>query len=417
MRGVNIFYFSLLLAVVSAKSYSKHKVLRVEVKDETDAKAISELENKYDFWTQIRIGHHVDIMASPDNLEDLHSFLKSLNIDFAVMIEDVQSLVELEKKASVKAKTKLWAGHNMDWTSYHALEDIYGWFDYLETTYDFCEKENIGQTFEGQDMIVMKVCKGGCGNKPAMWIDSGIHAREWIAPAVGTWMLNELVEKSADHPELLDNLDWYFLPSHNPDGYRKSRDDDRFWRKTTTQYDGDACQGTDANRNWDYHWGEEAGASTDSCSQTYRGPEAFSEVEARNVRDYVLSLNGAVKYYQTLHSYSQLVLIPWGYTSDLAPGYDAMYDLAVKGNDALYETHGKYYEVGCIPCVLYTATGTSLDWALGVAEVPYVYSIELRDTGVNGFLLPPDQIIPNAEEVWAFHKVAAMGIIEEFGSK
>merc|ERR1711973_312659 len=224
MRGVNIFYFSLLLAVVTAKSYSKHKVLRVEVKDETDAKAISELENKYDFWTQIRIGHHVDIMASPDNLEDL------------------QPLVELEKKASVKAKTKLWAGHNMDWTSYHALEDIYGWFDYLETTYDFCEKENIGQTFEGQDMIVMKVCKGGCGNKPAMWIDSGIHAREWIAPAVGTWMLNELVEKSADHPELLDNLDWYFLPSHNPDGYRKSRDDDRFWRKTTTQYDGDACQ-------------------------------------------------------------------------------------------------------------------------------------------------------------------------------
>jgi len=44
-------------------------------------------------------------------------------------------------------------------------------------------KKNIGQTFEGQGMIVMKVCKGGCGNKPAMWIDSGIHAREWIAPA------------------------------------------------------------------------------------------------------------------------------------------------------------------------------------------------------------------------------------------
>merc|ERR1719384_318007 len=331
------------------------------------------------------------------------------------MVADVETLIQLEKIPAGNSSSRTSSLHSMDWTSYHPIEEIYEWFNYLETTFDFCETEIIGQTFEGQDMIVMKVCKGGCGNKPAMWIDSGIHAREWIAPAVGTWMLNELVEKSADHPELLDNLDWYFLPSHNPDGYRKSRDDDRFWRKTTTQYDGDACQGTDANRNWDYHWGEEAGASTDSCSQTYRGPEAFSEVEARNVRDYVLSLNGAVKYYQTLHSYSQLVLIPWGYTSDLAPGYDAMYDLAVKANDALYETHGKYYEVGCIPCVLYTATGTSLDWALGVAEVPYVYSIELRDTGVNGFLLPPDQIIPTAEETWAFHKVAAMGIIEEFG--
>ena len=41
----------------------------------------------------------------------------------------------------------------------------------------------------------------------------------------------------------------YFLPSHNPDGYRKSRDDDRMWRKTTTKYEGDSCQGTDANRS------------------------------------------------------------------------------------------------------------------------------------------------------------------------
>merc|ERR1719290_225960 len=414
MRGVNIFYFSLVLAVVSAKSYSNHKVLRVEVKDETDAKAISELENKYDFWTEIRIGHHVDIMASPDNLEDLRSLLKSLNIEFAIMIEDVQSLVELEMKASDRAKTKIWTGHNMDWTSYHALEDIYGWFDYLETTYDFCEKENIGQTFEGQDMIVMKVCKGGCGNKPIMWIDSGIHAREWIAPAVGTWMLNELVENDASHPELTEKLDWYFLPSHNPDGYHRSQTVDRLWRKTTTQYEGNACMGTDANRNWDYHWAD-AGASSDSCSQTYQGPEAFSEVEARNVRDYVMAHKDQIKFYQTLHSYSQLVLFPWGYTTDPAPGYDAMLDLGTRGNEALFAVHNKYYEVGCIPCVLYTASGTSLDWALGVAGIPYVYSIELRDTGTYGFLLPPSQIIPNAEEAWAFHVVAAQQIIQEFG--
>merc|ERR1711981_1001455 len=246
---------------------------------------------------------------------------------------------------------------------------------YLDQTFDFCEKEVIGQTHEGQDMIVMKVCKGGCGNKPAMWIDSGIHAREWISPATGTWMLNELVENDANHPELTDGLDWYFLPSHNPDGYRKSREDDRMWRKTTTKYDGDTCQGTDANRNWDFHWSE-TGASGDSCSQ--------------------------------------IILIPWGYTETPAPGYDAMYDLALRGYDALHAVHGEYYEVGCIPCVLYTAAGTSLDWALGVAHIPYVYSIELRDTGAYGFLLPPSEIIPTAEETWAFHKVAAEQMIAEF---
>ena len=57
-----------------------------------------------------------------------------------------------------------------------------------------------------------------------------------------------------------------------------------------------------------------------------------------------------------------------------------------------------------------------LDWALGVAEVPYVYSIELRDTGAYGFLLPPSEIIPNAEEAWAWHLVAAQQIIQEFSS-
>merc|ERR1711892_82937 len=97
------------------------------------------------------------------------------------------------------------------------------------------------------------------------------------------------------------------------------------------------------------------------------------------------------------------------------PGYDAMFDLGNRGNDALYNVHGKFYEVGCIPCVLYTAAGTSLDWALGVAGIPYVYSIELRDTGSYGFLLPADQIIPTAEEAWAWHEVAARQIIEEFG--
>ena len=68
--------------------------------------------------------------------------------------------------------------------------------------------ESIGQSYDGSDMIIAKVCKGGCGSKPAMWIDGGIHAREWISPAAVTWVLKELVENDADHSDLLENLDW-----------------------------------------------------------------------------------------------------------------------------------------------------------------------------------------------------------------
>ena len=42
------------------------------------------------------------------------------------------------------------------------------------------------------------------------------------------------------------------------------------------------------------------------------------------------------------------------------------------------------------------------------------YAMELRDTGNYGFILPPDQIIPTGEEVWAFHLTVARQIIQEF---
>merc|ERR1712080_199245 len=367
---------------------------------------------EFDFWTEVRVGHWVDVRTSPDTKQWLETFLQENGLSWTVMIEDIGVLMEEELIPA--APRNLSAGHNMDWTSYHSIEDIYGWFTYLESTCDFCETENIGQSYEGQEMIVMKVCKGGCGNKPAMWIDSGIHAREWISPATGTFMLNELVTNDLAHPSLTDNLDWYFLPVHNPDGYRMSRDEDRMWRKTTTLYPQDLCQGTDPNRNWDYHWSD-PGASSNSCSETYYGPEAFSEVECRNARDFVTAHKDQIKFYQTLHSYSQFILMPWGYTDTPCPGYDKMMDLAKRGNEALYAAHGKQYTPGCIPCILYVASGTSLDWALGVAGIPYVYSIELRDTGDQGFLLPPSEIIPTGEEVWAFHQVAAETIISEYG--
>lgn len=54
----------------------------------------------------------------------------------------------------------------------------------------------------------------------------GFHAREWIAPAVATYLIRELVENDADHPEYLDNLNVYVMPTGNPDGYEYTRAED-----------------------------------------------------------------------------------------------------------------------------------------------------------------------------------------------
>ena len=64
--------------------------------------------------------------------------------------------------------------------------------------------------------------------------------------------------------------------------------------------------------------------------------------------------------------------------------------------------------------MLYESSGGTLDYTLGELGIPYSYGMELRDQGLHGFLLPPDQIIPSGEEVWAFHMAVAREIIKEF---
>ncbi len=83
------------------------------------------------------------------------------------------------------------------------------------------------------------------------WV--GIHAREWISPAMATYLMNELIVKNAT--QYLDNLNIHILPSANPDGYMHSRDSDRLWRKTRSDTGSIlGCKGVDGNRNWDFHF-------------------------------------------------------------------------------------------------------------------------------------------------------------------
>jgi len=66
-----------------------------------------------------------------------------------------------------------------------------------------------------------------------------------------TYILNELVTKSGEYKELLDNFDFYIVTNVNPDGYAFTHSDNRLWRKTRSDSNSPLkCIGTDANRNW-----------------------------------------------------------------------------------------------------------------------------------------------------------------------
>lgn len=401
----------------SVTSYDGFKVLRVQVPDREAGDRLHKLGDEFaEFWSDLP-GHHADLMISPKDLDSVSEKLSRDGFEFSTMIHNVADLMRLERIASDDSRIAPNANHPMTWTAYHSTDDINAYLDYLQATYpDLVSLESIGKSYEGADMRVVKICKGGCGNKPAIWVDGGIHAREWISPATVTFMIHQLVEvQDPEESDLLDNLDWYILPQVNPDGYEHTRNNDRLWRKTRSK-NGGLCRGVDANRNYGYHF-DDGGSSDSACSDTYHGPSAFSEVENQNIRDFILAHNDKIKFFNTIHSYSQLILIPWGFTMTPPDNYDQLFSITTKANAALKAVHGKTYEVGCIPCLLYIASGGSMDWAMGEAGIPYAIAMELRDTGIYGFLLPAAQIIPTGEETWAFHKSVGRQMIEEFGGK
>lgn len=66
------------------------------------------------------------------------------------------------------------------------------------------------------------------------------------------------------------------------------------------------------------------GASDSPCSETYAGPAPNSEPEARAVSDFLLSTQGSWDLFWTLHTYGQLYMSPFGYTTVLPQNYDAL---------------------------------------------------------------------------------------------
>merc|ERR1711874_209987 len=231
---------------------------------------------------------------------------------------------------------------------------------------------------------------------------------------MATFIIDSLLKNETT---FIDDLNFHILPSANPDGYMYSREHDRMWRKTRSDYGSIfLCKGVDPNRNWDYHFAE-SGASNNKCTDTYHGPEAFSEVETRNIRDYVLALDPVPVLAECFHSYSQLYLWPYGYAYDAYPeNYEEIRDLAEEAVKALEAVHGTVFDP-INSADLYPASGASDDWyksprSEGGLGARFTYTVELRDTGTHGFILPENQIKPSGEELWEAERVVFKKMIE-----
>lgn len=412
-------------ALASQRRYDGYQVFEVNPKNKVSLEVLTKLRNErsdvYDFWTDPRnINRPVDIMVPPAFASTFINLMRTFEVDYKVKIADVEAMIEAGRKdiakPIIRKEPRLSrAGtprYSLNWESYSDLPAIEEFLAELSAAYpNLMTTTVVGQSYEGNNMNLVKISTGGTGKK-AIFVDGGIHAREWISPAYVTWLIHELVENYAAHPQYVDNIDWYIMPVINPDGYRYTfaANGDRLWRKTRKPNPDSPCIGTDMNRNFGFHW-DEGGSSDLPCGDTYNGGVAFSEIESQIVRDTILSVAPQTMVYLTVHSYGQYWLTPWGYTSDYPADYDQLYDLAVRAVDKLTALYGTQYTIGTSTNVLYVASGGSDDWAKGGAGIPYSYTVELRDTGRYGFELPATQILPNNAEMWEAFKVVAEDVM------
>jgi len=384
-----------LLAFASAeqegrRNYSGYQVLDVVPQNEHQVEFLQKLmlsDEFIDFWAEpSQVGKTVSMNLSPRQLRKVQVMFRKEGIQFEKSIDDVQHLLdpmwkELDDRKAAKG------GMVFDIENFNTLADIYAW---LATTAAACPAAincrvySAGNSANGNPINIFHISRAGSGRK-AYWIDSTIHAREWIAPATVLKTIDMLARRgNSNAVRLTDAYDWYIMPVMNPDGYAYTHTNDRLWRKNRRQTPGSVCIGTDLNRNFNFRWGTD-GVSHSPCSDIFCGASGGSEPETQAVQNELNRLGPNVLAMVTVHSYGNMWMFPWGNTVNFAgvtcqraADHDELMRVAVATANAIQQTYGTNWARGNSCEVIYETSGGTDDYAKGVSGIKYAFCPELR---------------------------------------
>ncbi|MFE6401811.1 M14 family metallopeptidase [Streptomyces alboflavus] len=264
-------------------------------------------------------------------------------------------------------------------------------------------KRVIGKSHQGRDIVAIKISDnvGTDEAEPEVLFTHHQHAREHLTVEMALYLMRELgAGYSTDDrvKKIVDSREIWIVPDLNPDGgeYDIASGSYRSWRKNRQPNAGSSNVGTDMNRNWNFKWGCCGGSSGSTGSETYRGPRAESAPEVKVVADFVRSrvVGGKqqIKAGIDFHTYSELILWPYGYTyADTAPG------LTQDDRDAFAAVGRKMAASnGYTPeqsSDLYITDGSIDDWLWGNQKIfGYTFEMYPRSAGGGGFY-PPDEVI------------------------
>jgi hypothetical protein len=221
------------------KSYEGYKVLDIVPHDQQTVDYLRALmlnDDSLDFWTEPSyVGRLVQLMIPPHRLSHVVRQLENHDIRFTVFRENVQEVLdpmwkEIDSRAGRRA---------FDINDFNTIDDINTYLNTLAATCRpgfSCQVVNVGNSFESRPINSFRFSKPGEPDRRTIYIDSTIHAREWISTSTNLMILDTLVRgTSSEALRMIDLYDWNIIPVINPDGYHYTWNSDRYWRITDDQ--------------------------------------------------------------------------------------------------------------------------------------------------------------------------------------
>jgi len=321
------------------------------------------------------------------------------NISYEIIHEDLEAFYVSRLTNDIESRD----------FEYGSMGGYYTWNEIVENLDELfedypnlvAEKISIGQTLEGRDIWALKMSDNpNIDEDEAEVLYTGLHhAREPMSYMNLFYYMNWLVENYGTNQlasDILNNRELWFIPAFNPDGLVYNQqiapNGGGMQRKNMRETCNGTADGIDLNRNYSFMWGlDDTGSSPNGCDETYRGTGPFSEPETTAMATFVGEHNFPIAL--NYHSYSNLLIYPFGYTYDNPMNEDDL-NTFIEIGEELVSING--YELGAGPDLLYPVNGEACDWMYGVHGI-FAYTPEVGSSQ-DGFWPSTNRIIPLCEE-------------------